>query len=154
VVRKPVETRALPELEIVERVILGPEEDEYDVLDFVPEPAADDEEDMAEDDDERGVVAEVEGEDEVALDELDVVAGAEDDVALDELDVVAEVEDDGALDVLDVVAAVEDDDEEVGFTTPHSPARDGTASSPLPIGTRCDPQSSDWARWMFRLSQS
>lgn len=35
-----------------------------------------------------------------------------------------------------------------------SPCRDGTASIPLPIGTRLVPQFAPWARWMFWLSWS
>lgn len=36
----------------------------------------------------------------------------------------------------------------------HSPTIDGTASGPVPIGTRLVPQSSLLATWMLRLSQS
>lgn len=45
------------------------------------------------------------------------------------------------------------DDDFVG-RAPHSPAIEGTASGPLPMATRWEPQSSLLAKWRLRLSQS
>lgn len=38
--------------------------------------------------------------------------------------------------------------------TPQSPATEGTASGPLPMARRLEPQSSLLAKWIFWLSQS
>lgn len=35
-----------------------------------------------------------------------------------------------------------------------SPATEGTAFVPLPMGTRCEPHEAAFARWMFMLSWS
>lgn len=53
---------------------------------------------------------------------------------------------------VDVLAA--EDDVKVRVACPHSPAKDGTALGPLPMGTKLEPQSSDWAKWISVLSQS
>jgi hypothetical protein len=55
---------------------------------------------------------------------------------------------------LDVVEAVEDVLVVVVWGLPQSPSRAGTASGPLPMATREEPQSSLLATWMLRLSWS
>jgi hypothetical protein len=69
------------------------------------------------------------------------------------VDIWGSVVDVDSADEVDVLVEIEVVDVEVGVVWPHPPT-DGTASGPLPIGRSSEPQSSDWPKWIMRLSQS
>jgi hypothetical protein len=88
---------------------------------------------------------------EVDVSDVLVVEEAEPEVVLveetgSEVVEVVSVVDSDVDDVLevDVVDVLEGIVEVEVVVWPHSPARDGTASGPFPMGTSFDPQSSDW----------
>lgn len=58
------------------------------------------------------------------------------------------------LDSVEVLVSVAEVDVAVLVGRSHSPVVDGTAFAPLPMATRFEPHSMDWAMWTLRLSQS